>query len=110
MFIAYCLFISNPCQLWNLVKLLATPSIAPAVFGGGLLGYVMYDCTHYYLHHGQPSGGVAKHLKVRRVHMVQLQKDTSACLAQLSLKFLKNEIKIVQLSDIIEIFFLGICK
>ncbi|KAJ0081430.1 hypothetical protein Patl1_11457 [Pistacia atlantica] len=49
--------------LWNFIKLLATPSTTPALFGGGLLGYVMYDCTHYYLHHGQPSSGVPKHLK-----------------------------------------------
>ncbi|KDP34614.1 hypothetical protein JCGZ_11137 [Jatropha curcas] len=48
---------------WNLVQLFATPSTAPALFGGGLLGYVMYDCTHYYLHHGQPSSGVPKDLK-----------------------------------------------
>ncbi|XP_021888506.1 LOW QUALITY PROTEIN: dihydroceramide fatty acyl 2-hydroxylase FAH1-like [Carica papaya] len=48
---------------WNLIKLLATPSTAPALFGGGLLGYVMYDCTHYYLHHGQPKKEVAKSLK-----------------------------------------------
>ncbi|CAA6668571.1 unnamed protein product [Spirodela intermedia] len=27
----------------------------PALFGGGLLGYIIYDCTHYYLHHGHPS-------------------------------------------------------
>lgn len=54
------------CQFWNLVQLVATPSTAPALFGGGLLGYVMYDCTHYYLHHGQPSSGVPKYLKVRR--------------------------------------------
>lgn len=48
---------------WNLIKLLATPSTAPALFGGGLLGYVMYDVTHYYLHHGQPTKGVPKSLK-----------------------------------------------
>ncbi|XP_022146595.1 dihydroceramide fatty acyl 2-hydroxylase FAH2-like [Momordica charantia] len=53
--------------LWNLVKLFAPPSIAPALFGGGLLGYVMYDVTHYYLHHGQPTGDVPKHLK--KYHM-----------------------------------------
>ncbi|PKA51475.1 Fatty acid 2-hydroxylase 1 [Apostasia shenzhenica] len=52
---------------WNLVKLFSTPTAAPAIFGGGLLGYVMYDCTHYYLHHGQPSGNLAKHLK--RYHL-----------------------------------------
>ncbi|URD80572.1 lysM domain containing protein [Musa troglodytarum] len=40
---------------------------APALFGGGLLGYVIYDCTHYYLHHGQPSKEPAKNLK--RFHL-----------------------------------------
>ncbi|CAL1361419.1 unnamed protein product [Linum trigynum] len=52
---------------WNFVKLLSTPTTAPALFAGGLLGYVMYDCTHYYLHHGQPSNEVPKHLK--KYHM-----------------------------------------
>lgn len=52
------------CQFWNLIKLLAPASYAPAVFGGGLLGYVMYDCTHYYLHHGKPLKGVSHDLKV----------------------------------------------
>lgn len=55
----------DPWQLWNMVKLLATPSSTPAFFGGGLLGYVMYDVTHYYLHHGQPSKETIRNLKVR---------------------------------------------
>ncbi|KAL1538388.1 cytochrome P450 [Salvia divinorum] len=49
--------------LWNLIKLLATPSTAPALFAGGLLGYVMYDVTHYYVHHGQPTSEYPKNLK-----------------------------------------------
>nr|KJB29862.1 hypothetical protein B456_005G121600 [Gossypium raimondii] len=48
---------------WNLIKFCATPSTTPALFGGGLLGYVMYDVTHYYLHHGQPTNQVPKSLK-----------------------------------------------
>ncbi|CAN6814022.1 unnamed protein product [Brassica oleracea] len=48
---------------WNLVKLFATPSTTPALFGGGMLGYVMYDVTHYYLHHAQPTRAVTKNLK-----------------------------------------------
>ncbi|KAK4802458.1 hypothetical protein SAY86_000661 [Trapa natans] len=48
---------------WNLVKLFSTPTMTPALFGGGLLGYVMYDVTHYYLHHGQPTRKLPKHLK-----------------------------------------------
>lgn len=52
---------------WGLVKLIVGATKAPAYFGGGLLGYVMYDCIHYYLHHGNPSINQAKHLK--RYHM-----------------------------------------
>ncbi|KAI4965718.1 hypothetical protein ZWY2020_051075 [Hordeum vulgare] len=39
---------------WNFVKLFTTTTTTPGVFGGGLLGYVIYDCTHYYLHHAHP--------------------------------------------------------
>lgn len=53
--------------VWNLVKLLSPPSIAPALAGGVLLGYVMYDCTHYYLHHSKPDVGISSDLK--RYHM-----------------------------------------
>ncbi|KAF7151311.1 hypothetical protein RHSIM_Rhsim02G0164300 [Rhododendron simsii] len=51
------------CQFWNLLKLVSTPSTTPALFGGGLLGYVMYDATHYYLHHAQPTSEVPRNLK-----------------------------------------------
>ena len=30
---------------------------ARALFAGGLLGYVTYEMTHYYLHHGLPKPG-----------------------------------------------------
>ncbi|KAK6932016.1 Fatty acid hydroxylase [Dillenia turbinata] len=53
--------------VWTMFKLLLTPCVAPAFFGGSLLGYVMYDCTHYYLHHGKPSNEVAQNLK--RYHL-----------------------------------------
>ncbi|KAM7271669.1 hypothetical protein ACFE04_030883 [Oxalis oulophora] len=52
---------------WKLAQFLATPITAPALFGGGLLGYVMYDVTHYYLHHGHPTSEVPKNLK--KYHM-----------------------------------------
>ncbi|KAJ4702931.1 Fatty acid 2-hydroxylase [Melia azedarach] len=53
--------------LWILFKLFTTPSVTPALFGGGLLGYIMYDITHYYLHHGKPSKGISHRLK--RYHL-----------------------------------------
>ncbi|XWS17956.1 hypothetical protein CRYUN_Cryun32bG0000400 [Craigia yunnanensis] len=45
------------------IMLLFTPSSSPALFGGGLIGYVMYDVIHYYVHHGQPTTQVPKSLK-----------------------------------------------
>jgi dihydroceramide fatty acyl 2-hydroxylase len=53
--------------LWNLFKLLFPTSYYPALFGGVLFGYIVYDCTHYYLHYGKPSTGVSQELK--RYHM-----------------------------------------
>lgn len=52
-------------QFWNFIKLFSTPTTTPAAFGGGLLGYVMYDVTHYYVHHGQPTSEFPKNLKVK---------------------------------------------
>ncbi|KAJ4975569.1 hypothetical protein NE237_000675 [Protea cynaroides] len=52
---------------WQLLRLFTTPSSTPALFGGGMLGYVMYDVTHYYLHHGRPSTEVPR--KLKKYHM-----------------------------------------
>ncbi|KAE9600863.1 putative fatty acid hydroxylase [Lupinus albus] len=49
--------------IWYSVKLLCAPSTAPAMFGGMVLGYVVYDCTHYYLHHSKPKNDISKNLK-----------------------------------------------
>jgi len=35
--------------------------VGRALFAGGLLGYVVYDLIHYYLHHGVPSKGSYLH-------------------------------------------------
>lgn len=50
--------------MWNLIDVLTKPFITPALYGGILLGYVMYDVTHYYTHHGKPSKGIILRLKV----------------------------------------------
>ncbi len=57
--------------------------IAQGLFGGGLLGYLIYDMTHYYLHHGQPSKGSYFHmLKQYHVqhHFVDQNKGYLSCL------------------------------
>ncbi|KAF3450239.1 hypothetical protein FNV43_RR06319 [Rhamnella rubrinervis] len=53
--------------VWTVTRALSTPSTAPALFGGIVLGYVMYDLTHYYLHHGKPSKAFTQNLK--RYHL-----------------------------------------
>ena len=40
---------------------------------GMLLGYIAYDCTHYYLHHSSLKAGVLKRLKA--AHMSHHYKD-----------------------------------
>ncbi|XP_043844741.1 fatty acid 2-hydroxylase [Dromiciops gliroides] len=39
------------------LRLLLPETIAGIIFTGGLLGYIIYDMMHYYLHYGSPSKG-----------------------------------------------------
>ena len=38
------------------------------IFGGTCAGYIAYDWTHYYTHHGNPKGGIGRWIK--RYHML----------------------------------------
>ena len=51
--LAYCFYLP-------FVKVLPG-GVGLALFSGGLLGYVFYDLTHYYLHHGSPERGSYLH-------------------------------------------------
>lgn len=42
---------------YALLQLLLPEAVGGTVFSGGLLGYVLYDMTHYYLHFGSPHKG-----------------------------------------------------
>jgi dihydroceramide fatty acyl 2-hydroxylase len=43
--------------VYSVVNLIApTPATAAAVFGGIMLGYVAYDCMHYWMHRGSLNG------------------------------------------------------
>ncbi|KAJ7558810.1 hypothetical protein O6H91_04G056800 [Diphasiastrum complanatum] len=56
------------CALfWPIVNLLFARNLAPSFFGGGLLGYVLYDLTHYFLHHGVPFNDASR--KIKRYHL-----------------------------------------
>ncbi|KAK8977596.1 hypothetical protein V6N11_013381 [Hibiscus sabdariffa] len=56
--------VSVPAAMfWFLYGLWFTQSTRPALYGGGVIGYVIYDLTHYYLHHGHPTNQALKTLK-----------------------------------------------
>uniref|UniRef100_A0A5F9CDE6 Fatty acid 2-hydroxylase n=1 Tax=Oryctolagus cuniculus TaxID=9986 RepID=A0A5F9CDE6_RABIT len=40
-----------------LLRLILPEAVGGTMFAGGLLGYVLYDMTHYYLHFGSPNKG-----------------------------------------------------
>lgn len=42
---------------YALLQLLLPEAVGGTVFSGGLLGYIIYDMTHYYLHFGSPHKG-----------------------------------------------------
>jgi sterol desaturase/sphingolipid hydroxylase (fatty acid hydroxylase superfamily) len=43
------------------------PEMAPAFGGGYLAGYLVYDMTHFYLHHGAPTTKVGKLLRTNHM-------------------------------------------
>eukprot|EP00249_Psilotum_nudum_P002918 c16174_g2_i1 orf=163-864(+) len=49
--------------IWILVRVFLPYRVLPAGFGGGLLGYVLYDVTHYYVHHGNSFNKATQKLK-----------------------------------------------
>jgi dihydroceramide fatty acyl 2-hydroxylase len=51
------------------------PGAMLAPFAGFVLGYVIYDSVHWYVHAGKPRGWVGKHL--RREHLVHHFKESN---------------------------------
>ena len=45
----------------------------PTLFAGTLIGYILYDLSHYFLHHANPSNEYWKELKT--YHMQHHYKD-----------------------------------
>lgn len=69
--------------LYAVLQLLLPEAVGGTVFAGGLLGYILYDMTHYYLHFGSPHKGSylysmkAHHVKHHFAHQ-KLGKDRPA--------------------------------
>ena len=53
---------------YHIFALVLPLAIARSVFAGGLLGYIIYDLMHYYLHHGSPTPGSYLH-QLKRYHV-----------------------------------------
>lgn len=53
-------------QFWSFFYALLPFGPCCGMFGGLLLGYVGYDLTHYYLHHGTSTWALPRQLKVTR--------------------------------------------
>ncbi|KAL3689199.1 hypothetical protein R1sor_015508 [Riccia sorocarpa] len=62
---AFSLVISFP--LWWLMKALFRNGVSQSVSGGGLLAYIIYDLTHYFLHYGEAFTERLRHMK--RYHL-----------------------------------------
>lgn len=62
------------------LRLILPEAVAGILFAGGLLGYVLYDMTHYYLHFGSPhKGSYLYNMKAHHVkHHFEYQKSGKA--------------------------------
>jgi dihydroceramide fatty acyl 2-hydroxylase len=67
--------LSTPIMLiaLTIIRLLFGATFCWPVLAGFISGYVIYDCVHYWTHHGQPKSKLG-HL-VRRLHMLHHFRD-----------------------------------
>ncbi len=67
--------LSAPIMLIALAitRLLFGPAFAWPALAGFIAGYVIYDCVHYWTHHGQPTSDLGK--MVKRLHMLHHFRD-----------------------------------
>jgi sterol desaturase/sphingolipid hydroxylase (fatty acid hydroxylase superfamily) len=62
-------------MVFAVLYLIFGPHYAPGLGAGFFAGYLMYDMTHYYLHHFQPRGPLARMLRERHMRH-HFQDDT----------------------------------
>src|SRR4029079_1622686 len=51
------------------------PVHAPGLLGGMVLGYIVYDCTHYWLHHADPDRLLGAHQRLKTHHLYHHYKN-----------------------------------
>jgi dihydroceramide fatty acyl 2-hydroxylase len=69
--------LSTPIMLiaLTIIRLIFGPTFSWPALAGFIGGYVIYDCVHYWTHHGQPKSKLG-HL-VRRLHMLHHFRDAT---------------------------------
>lgn len=67
--------LSGPIMLIALaiIRLIFGPAFSWPVLAGFMTGYVIYDCVHYWTHHGQPTSDFGR--QVKRLHMLHHFRD-----------------------------------
>ena len=55
-------------MVFGLLRLAAGPRLAAPVMAGFLLGYLIYDGLHFYLHHANPENLIGRYLRRRHMH------------------------------------------
>jgi sterol desaturase/sphingolipid hydroxylase (fatty acid hydroxylase superfamily) len=67
--------LSGPIMLiaLSIIHLIFGGAFAWPVLAGFIAGYVIYDCVHYWTHHGQPKSEFGKYVK--RLHMLHHFRD-----------------------------------
>jgi dihydroceramide fatty acyl 2-hydroxylase len=67
--------LSGPIMLiaLSIIRLLFGANFSWPVLAGFMAGYVIYDCVHFWTHHGQPSSEFGK--LVKRLHMLHHFRD-----------------------------------
>ncbi len=68
--------LSAPIMLiaFSIIRPLFGANFAWPVLAGFITGYVIYDCVHFWTHHGQPKSDFAK--LVKRLHMLHHFRDS----------------------------------
>jgi sterol desaturase/sphingolipid hydroxylase (fatty acid hydroxylase superfamily) len=63
-------------------RLIVGPDLVWPVVAGFIVGYVAYDCTHFWLHHAQPRSALMRRL--RALHMAHHFRDESKAFGVMS--------------------------
>lgn len=65
-------------QIWEAWDLVMTKRWKPSFYGGALLGYIVYDLTHYFLHFGTPFTNHQYKMKVLANALIEISIEVTS--------------------------------